>query len=145
MIVSAVMNSDTLSFGLIGSDYIDETGYNVSTETALPIVRLRFALATSETKKDRTIAKIKSGEPLTIGTSYPNTAIREMANIGLVGLFGPRSIQPGGIESLPQEYSEIDAIFELVRSGNSIRNNELVILQDNIKSVDLMLVTKAEQ
>jgi len=141
-IAPSVLVSDRPSFGLVGSDLMDETDYALMSESVCVVSNLRFALATSLDKSERTLSKIRYNEPITIGTSYPNTAMREMGKIGMIGQMNSRSVQPGGIEALPQEYPEIDAIFDLVRSGDTVRDNNLVIIEDDIRSVNLMLVRR---
>ncbi len=140
----SVLVSDNLSFGFVGSDLLEETEYNVSTELLFPVQNLRFAIATLPTKQDRYESKVRNNEPLVIATSYPNTAQREMGKVGILTEFNERSVQQGGIEALPKEYPEVDAIFDLVRSGDTIRDNGLVIIEDDIRSVNLMLVTKGQ-
>ena len=134
--------SDELSFGLVGSDLMEEIEYPLEAESLMPIENLRFAVATSLDKLDQTTTKMRSNEPLVIATSYPNTAKREMGKLGIIVEFNARSIQPGGIEALPEQYGEVDAIFDLVRSGDTLRANKLGIIEDDISSVNLMLVRK---
>lgn len=135
-----VVWSDKPCFGLAGSDVLREVPRSdIDTQYAAPIRGLRFALATSVQKADSALDKLANQEPLIIGSSYPNTARRTMGRLVLVS---SRGVQGGGIESLPDQYKEIDAIFELVRSGDSLRANNLVVIEDYIETVSLMTVVK---
>ena len=139
------------ALGLAGSDALTENPVpGARSETLLPIVNdrgqpLRFVLAACDTRQAvrRVESKIANNEPLRVATSYPNTAVRDLQEkLGINSLVPAVGRQTGGIEAVPWQYpDEIDAIFELVLSGDSLRDNELRIIEDDITSVDLCKVT----
>ncbi len=139
------------ALGLAGSDSLNENPVpGASSETLLPIVNdrgqpLRFVLATCDILQTtkRVESKIANNESLQIATSYPNTAIRDlMKKLGINACVPALGMQTGGIEAVAWQYpDEIDAIFELVLSGDSLRDNGLQVIEDDITSVDLCKVT----
>lgn len=146
-----VFTEQQASFGLVGSDVIKESPQSgVTCVPIMPVMgadgrRLRFGLATlNETGRlDRLNSKIRNNEAISIGTSYPNTAIRELAAIGVRATLSAKYIEPGCIEALPKQYPEIDAVFELVQSGDSLAQNGLKLVIDEINFIDLMKIDKA--
>jgi len=140
-----------LAFGLAGSDALNENpNPNVMTTSLMPVLNeagqpLRFALATRDTAQDMMMvrSKITNNEPLKIATSFPNTAVRELARLGIWGVVSAANIEQGCVEGLLAERTAtVDAIFEVVQSGNSVRQNGLVVLEDNIMPVMLMKVDR---
>lgn len=127
------------AFGLAGSDAILEKGSEgVTVTTLMPIQGLRFVLAARPDKIKPVQAKLANGEGIALGTSYPNTAIKLLGSLAI-----PTIVQGGAVEALPWQYSEqIDGIFELVRSGKSLDENGLEIVEDDIYDVYLQLVEK---
>lgn len=148
-----VLTAAGYSFGLVGSDVLAENPVSdLMVQELMPVTnmrgqRLRFALAGSRGSREvRDLrAKIAAYEPLNIGTSYPNLAVRELARIGITATLRSQWIEPGCIESLPEEYPELDAIFELTQTGDSFRDNDLVPIVDDILGVNLLKVTKSQK
>jgi ATP phosphoribosyltransferase len=154
-IVTNVAYSEFDTFGLVGSDAVEEgfiDRFNgpspIRAELVAAIRGLRFALATTGGKLDKVKSKFEKGEPFTIVTSYPNIARFALGGCGaqVVDLWGEDKVPLGGIETYPDQYPyKVDAIFELVRSGDSLRDNGLEIIADNLMDVDLMMVYKGEE
>lgn len=118
------------SFGLVGSDVVGEYYDNDSRLEVdeLETIRnargdeLRFAVL-SEDARPETNCYV---------TSYPNTARR------MLGEDIELTVAGGSIES---EIVDLGVRgFELVQTGNSVRENGLIILTDNIARVSLCLV-----
>lgn len=125
--------------GLVGADVTEEqqvlglTGKAVAT-----IAGLRYAWAGRPEIEKRFWTKLKYGDRPLVGTSYPNaTRIFFRGQVDI-------SYTPGSAEALPYRKPEIDAICELVQTGNSLRQNGLTIFSDNIAPVSLMLVRAIE-
>jgi ATP phosphoribosyltransferase len=147
VIADEVALSGPGSFGLVGSDVLSERpASGLTVETLESIVndraqKLRFALATRAVDLTDIWAKINQGEPLCIATSYPKTATRELSKIGITAVMNDRTIRPGNIEpKLWTLEDEVDAIFELVQSGDSLNIYEATPVIDNILAVNLTKV-----
>jgi len=125
--------------GLVGADVTEEQEVlGLIGEAVATLDRLRYVLAGRPETEQRFWTKLKYGEPPLVGTTYPN-ATRAFFN-GFVHI----AYTPGSTEALPYLKPEIDAICELVQSGDSLRENNLKIFKDNIAPVKLMLVRQAE-
>jgi ATP phosphoribosyltransferase len=123
------------SLGLVGSDVVDEYFYDCADLTvsdAGPMVndkneQLRFAL----------IAPKKIVDVNTYVTSYPATARRVLGNDAVIITAG------GGIEA---EVDDLGIVgFELVQSGESVLQNGLTVIADNIAMVSLCFVARSRQ
>lgn len=130
-----------LAYGYCGSDVWEETGSGelpgLAAEPVLSLDGLRFALACLPEKRNNVRAKLRSGEPLLFGTSYPATLRRVMGDVALSPF-----LRAGAIEGLPARFPEIDGIFEIVKSGDSLIANGLVVAVDNLEVIKLMEVTR---
>jgi len=133
-VVESVMGTPG-SLGLVGSDVVDEYFYgcpDLSVSDAGPMVndkneRLRFAL----------IGPKKIVDTNTYVTSYPETARRVLGNNAVIITAG------GGIEA---EVDDLGIVgFELVQSGESVLQNGLTVIADNISMVSLCLVARSRQ
>jgi ATP phosphoribosyltransferase len=128
------------SWGYVGTDRIDEDGIRLFGETRGPVVNdagqmLRFALIARQDSDARD--KLRRGEPISIVTSYPRTAVRRLGDTTLESV----EYVGGCIEAELMDRPNIDAAFELVQSGDSVQQNELRIIEDDIKNVYLDKVT----
>lgn len=116
---------------------------NAKTEVLEPVAGLRFALASVASQVMAIEAKLQWGEPICIGTSYPRQALRALGQIGANAYVTERSMATGGVEAMPwQPELGVDAIVDLVQTGNSLRQNGLIVIRDELISVDLLKVTK---
>lgn len=130
-VIESVLNRQG-SIGLVGSDVVGEyyeDDPRIKVDELEPVRNengdeLRFAVLApdNELTSDRYV------------TSYPNTARRVLGtNINL-------TIAGGSIES---EVVDLGiAGFELVQTGNSVRDNDLIIKSDNLARVSLCLVRR---
>lgn len=125
--------------GLVGADVTAEQEVmGLRGEAVACITGLRYALAGRPETAERFWTKLRDfGRPL-VGTTYPN-ATRAFFG-GLVEI----TYTPGSTEVLPYLRPEVDAICELVRTGDSLTQNGLTIFQDNLAPVKLMLVRPSE-
>jgi ATP phosphoribosyltransferase len=124
--------------GLVGSDrMLKESRDGVMTVgEGVPIPDLRFAVAGVPERKDTYLRSLQQGEPQRIGTSYPELARRMYPAGSWIVTAG------GSVEALPYLVDNMDAIVELVRSGESLRQNGLTIYEDNVLSVDLQVLAR---
>ncbi len=134
------------SFAIVGSDSVSEYAPKGDCEPLEPVADLRFALIATSQRVRSVRSKARAGEPLRIGTSYPKTAGAVLASVGVNAVMDERTIVSGGVESLPwQPERGVDALFELVQSGESLRQNRLEIVADGLALVSLVKVTKNYQ
>lgn len=124
--------------GLVGSDrMLKDSREGVRTmEESLPIPDLRFAVAGVPERKETYLQKLQRCEPQTIGTSYPALA-RRMYPAGSWIVTAS-----GSVEALPYLVNNLDAIVELVRSGESLQQNGLTIYEDNVLPVNLQVLVR---
>jgi ATP phosphoribosyltransferase len=129
---------DRTSYGFVGSDRIAEDQCDWYQETLEPIQNekgqpLRFALIARDA--DRLKAKLARSEPLSVITSYPTIALSKLGVKNTVEYVG------GCVEAeVLDRGEEVDAAFELVQSGDSVRENRLEIVEDDIEQVWLTLL-----
>lgn len=122
------------SRGAVGSDRLYEMQFEGAVESIAPIVNasgqsLRFAIIARDVERCR--AKIRNGEVMRIITSYPNATKRLFPEVEVF-------YASGGIEAeLIDQADRIDAAYELVQSGDSVRENGLDIVEDAIEFVEL--------
>lgn len=119
--------------GFFGSDTWLELVDDVRQELVFePIAEtnVSFALACrkGELEKFKDEQIFKSG--ISIATSYPRQAVATLMNRGikinsLLGL-------GGSVEGALEDFSGLDAIFEMVDTGNSIRDNDLDVVLGNL-------------
>lgn len=133
MILKSIERDPTAQ-GFLGSDRLKEDGYTGFSESVEPVMNakgqpLRFALIATNSLKTRT--KLINNEPLVIATSYPATTTR------IMGPANEIEYVAGGLEAELIDRPEIDCAFELVQSGDSVRQNGLQIIEDDIESVTL--------
>lgn len=136
-VLNSVVRSDD-SFGLVGSDRIEEDDFRGNVEKIAPVENergeiLRFSLIARPSSE--LPAKQRSNDELTLVTSYPRIASR---------LFGERVtliVVGGSVEAEIYERGDsVDGGFELVQSGASVTDNELTIIEDDILPVSLCKV-----
>ena len=126
------------SRGLVGSDRLDEVGFDGYKESVGVVMNdnlqaLRFALIAQDA--DRCRAKLRAGEGLRLATSYPRAATRRFPGFELM-------YASGGIEAeLLDQGASLDAAYELVQSGDSVRDNGLEIVEDCIEFVELVEIS----
>lgn len=139
-----IQTAQSTAVGYCGSDTWEEaaalarSGLKARPVSALG--DLRFALACRPQKLAEVRAKLANSEPLRLGTSYPVTARRVLGERMLSPL-----IRAGAIEGLPERFPELDGIFEIVKSGDSLRANGLVIAEDVLESIRLIEVQRVTQ
>ena len=123
--------------GLVGSDCIAEAGCDIYEPSELPIGKCRMVLACLKNKK----LNITAGSVLTIGTKYPNVTRRYFAKKKIF----PEIIYLNGSVELAPLVGLADAIIDITETGETIRKNNLKVV-DIVKEVSCKLVVnKASQ
>jgi len=133
------------SLGFLGSDTYEQFPEQVKaglTFEEIGVNGVRFAFAARRDRLEEVRTKMARGDTLNIVTSYPATS-RECA--GTLGSAVRIVATPGGsVEVAPTLMPEIDGVIDLVDSGNTLLANGLEIVRDNLQSVRLGTVWKAE-
>lgn len=134
-----------VDIGFIGSDRYDEgtlTGdpdYNELTVTEAQSIDAQFALffcaAVAEGIRGGTVRK-----PLSLVTTYPATALKATSALVLPTPFQLGRPRSGGVELYVASGSQ-DLGFDIVQSGDTLRDNELVELQ-RFDKLDLLCVVR---
>ncbi|HSX17636.1 MAG TPA: hypothetical protein VLH86_06075 [Patescibacteria group bacterium] len=130
--------------GLMGSDaWLTQNPSLRARLASTPLLVLegvRFALAALEERAPDVRRKRQSGEPLTVAAVYPALARAALGQDTVV-----ISLTEGGLEALPKLMPELDGTFDLVESGQTADENDLVIIEDNLVPVTLDAVWPAGQ
>ncbi|HSX05204.1 MAG TPA: hypothetical protein VLF69_01930 [Candidatus Saccharimonadales bacterium] len=124
--------------GLVGADVTEEQAVmGLMGEAVAGLNGLRFVLAGRPGGRQRYWEKVRGliRRPV-VGTSYP-TITKQL--LGFVDI----KYMEGSIEAMPDMYPEVEAICDVARTGETIRQNGLEIWQD-LAPVQLMLVRQAE-
>lgn len=124
--------------GLIGSDawLLQDSWLRGRLECSSLFVLdgVRFALSALQAKAGAVRKKVKQNQPLAVAATYPGLAKRT---------FGPQTkvvVSGGGLEALPSLMPELDGTFDLVETGRTAKENNLVIVADNLVPVTLDLI-----
>ncbi len=112
-------------------------------ENIAAINGLRFALAARPGKVTAVMSKLSSGEPVYVGTSYPRLVKELGKRIGAD--LQPKKVIAGQVEALANLMPEqLDAVVDMVDTGNSMRQQNLTIVADNLLAVSLWAVWPLE-
>lgn len=149
-IATSLLISELRACGFIGSDEFDERpNTGLKPESIGAVVnglgqRLRIGLLARKGCEADIQAKIRSGEPLSVGTAYPRTASRELFRLGIATRFQARNVQAGCLEGLLKERTsdELDVLFELVQSRDTLEANDATLLIDDIRQVELLKIER---
>lgn len=125
----------------MGSDVFSELSLTLQKAMAtqcIALTSLRFVLATNAQDLGRIETKVAQGTAINIATSNPRCAKQCALKLGC----GLNTVTaPGGsVEIAPLLDSRVEAIVDLADSGNTLTENGLVIVRDNLLPVKLMAV-----
>lgn len=135
------------SLGFMGSDTYAELNLpqqNGLTFAEVAATGLRFALAAPRDQAANVAGKLQSQETIRIVTSNPRTARQA---VGALGGSALRIVQVvgGSVEVAPHLLAGVDAIFDIVDSGQTLRENGLEIVADNLAAVSIGAVWRKEE
>jgi phosphoribosyl-ATP pyrophosphohydrolase len=127
------------SLGFMGSDTyteLDDRARSGITFTEVAQTGLRFALAARSEVVDSVRAKLQAQETVNIVTSNPRAAKQ---SVGALGGSALRIVQVvgGSVEVAPQLLEGVDAVFDLVDSGRTLRENGLEIVTDDLMPISI--------
>lgn len=129
--VLAVKNADVATyvehgvaeFGVCGTDVLNESGANVLRPYTLPFGRCRIAIAG---RRGMSIEQFEVGDTIRVASKFPRTTLKHFAYRG----WNPEIIKLNGSVELGAVLGIADVIVDLVETGNTLRENDLVILED---------------
>lgn len=139
--MSTWLSASPDAVGFMGSDRYNKLPPNIKEAIGfcpLDDFGWRFALATTGNKASVLTRKLLCPQPVKIATSYPAEAAQEIEK--LAGPGGPivDVMELGGsVEAAPIVFPEVDGIFDLVDTGNTIRDNGLQIVAGNLGMIAL--------
>ncbi len=129
---------DVYALGFLGNDTYEELEGDVQAKLGFrPMIdtQARFALATLQPRRAEIGTRINDGEPLVVATSYPARSQRIAQRLGFsikeLVVFG------GSVEASLQDDPSVDVIVDIVSSGNTLRDNNLEIVIDELGGVTL--------
>jgi len=124
--------------GIVGKDVLDEQRPNVVELRDLGTGACRMILAAPRLKVDEVRRSIDHAEVVRIATKFPNTARRYFEGMGrqaeIIELHG--SIELAPLVGLA------DAVVDLTATGTTLRENDLVVLDDIASSTARLIANR---
>jgi ATP phosphoribosyltransferase len=124
--------------GIVGKDVLDEGGFNVMELRDLGTGACRMVLAAPRAEAERLTKAIDGAEVVRVATKFPNTARRFFEGIGrqaeVIELHG--SIELAPLVGLSE------CIVDLVATGTTLRENDLVVLDDIASSTARVIANR---
>jgi phosphoribosyl-ATP pyrophosphohydrolase len=124
--------------GFIGSDTFDELTDSAQDGLVYRTIAqtgLRVALLAPSVRATRVQEKLASGETLQVATSYPRAAKRSSGALGCA--IRVLATLGGSVEAAPKIYPGIDGVVDIVKTGETARQNCLVVARDDLQPVTL--------
>lgn len=126
-------------FGIAGLDTLREQGRDLYEPVDLGIGRCRLAVAEPRDRPEHLRRGLRRGMALRVATKYPACALRHYRSKGIqpdiIPLFG--SVELGPVTGLA------DQIVDLVESGETLRQNELVEVETIFEVSSRLIVNAA--
>ena len=124
--VPVFVEHGAVDLGIVGKDVLDEGGFNVMELRDLGTGGCRMVLAAPRAEAEEVSEAIDRAEVVRVATKVPNTARRYFEGIGrqaeVIELHG--SIELAPLVGLSE------CIVDLVATGTTLRENDLVVLDD---------------
>lgn len=121
--VATYVEHGVAEFGVCGTDVLNESGANVLRPYTLPFGRCRIAIAG---RKGMSIEQFEVGDTIRVASKFPRTTLKHFAYRG----WNPEIIKLNGSVELGAVLGIADVIVDLVETGNTLRENDLVVLED---------------
>jgi ATP phosphoribosyltransferase len=126
-------------FGVAGLDTLREQGHDLYEPVDLDIGRCRLAVAEPREQPEHLRRGLRRGMALRVATKYPACALRHYRSKGIqpdiIPLFG--SVELGPVTGLA------DQIVDLVESGETLRQNQLVEVETIFEVSSRLIVNDA--
>lgn len=135
-------------YGFFGSDIAIEQsatiGLQLNLSDVAPLRGLRFAILARADKLQRVQSLIDSAQPINVATSNPRV-VAFLAQAYGMRLTVTRTMS-GKVETAANMFPEqLDAVVDMVRSGLSLRRQNLRIVADDLLPVSLLAAWPAQQ
>lgn len=129
-------SDDPKAVAFLGSNNIDEEPRDIAERfTFMPLIAtsIRFALATKRGRRKEISGRVNQSDGLIIATSYPARANIVAEELG----FGIKEtvILGGAVEAAMDDDPRIDAIVEIVETGDSLTDSEMAIVADGLGEI----------
>lgn len=118
----------------MGSDNFAELSRQESAGLAFEPVALNGARFALQVRRDRA-GEFDAGRMLRVATSYPAVTRRALGRTGRP--FAVELVVGGSVEAMPYLDPAINAVVDIVQSGETARANGLAILEDNLERVEI--------
>lgn len=126
-------------FGIAGLDTLREQGLDLYEPVDLAIGRCRLAVAEPRERPEHLRGGLQRGMALRVATKYPACALRHYRSKGIqpdiIPLFG--SVELGPVTGLA------DQIVDLVESGETLRQNQLIEVETIFEVSSRLIVNSA--
>lgn len=130
--IANCIEKGVLELGIVGENVMREQGQDVSIINRLDFGRCRLCIAVPE---DSDIFSIADLEGERIATTYPNLLSEYLQDCGVTAVVFKIE---GSVEVMPH-VNLSDAICDLVCSGNTLRQNNLRIISEVMRSQAVLL------
>ncbi|NJE41908.1 ATP phosphoribosyltransferase [Thermococcus sp. GR6] len=126
-----------IDVGIAGSDVVEERGSDVLVPLELPFGKCRLSLAMPK----ESVVSVEEMDGFRIATKYPNLARkffeRNGVEVEVIKLHGSIELAP--------KIGIVDAIVDIVETGNTLRANGLVEVEKIMDVSALLLVNRISQ
>lgn len=136
--VATYVEYGAADLGVVGLDILREREPDVYEPLDLGIGRCRLVLAVPADRATGGLEGLAAKGPVRIATHYPNIASRFLAGAGVPAAMIPLE---GSIEIAPQ-LGIADAVVDITQSGETLRQNGLVVLEDVMEISARLIVNR---
>ena len=133
--IATYVGSGDLQLGVTGADLMDESGSQVQTVLGLGFGHSKFRFAAPE---DGEITKLDDLEGKTIATSYPRLVRSHLARKRVRA----EIVKLDGAVEISVQLGLADAIADVVSSGRTLRQHDLVVIGDPIAHSEATLIER---
>ncbi|MBC8093276.1 MAG: ATP phosphoribosyltransferase [Pseudonocardia sp.] len=133
--IATYVGSGDLQLGVTGADLMDESGSQVQTVLPLGFGQSKFRFAAPE---DGEITKLDDLEGKTIATSYPRLVRSHLAR----NRVRAEIVKLDGAVEISVQLGLADAIADVVSSGRTLRQHNLVVIGDAIAASEATLIER---
>ena len=130
------VESGVADFGIVGENVLIENSYKVDVIKHLDFAKCRVSIAVPKTSN---IKNIKDLEGERIATSYPTSLKKFLKNKDI----GASIIKINGSVEVAPKLGLSDVIYDIVETGNSLKENDLVELVTIYKSQAVFISNKS--